>query len=1033
MKTMIKSIVMVFILLGNLCFAQLIQVTTPNMYSEVPIYKNGKGELYSTLITFQYSKILVDIPKGLTSFHEDIIIFPTFTKLLTELRAKYGSLSIIKAVPDAYWGDTLKINKRTKKLVKVPDFSQIYRIQFEKPIPIDSVTNLIKKMPNVLYAEGPKVAYTTLSPNDTWYLDSSYRWSFDVINSERAWNITTGSSNTRVGISDRFGTMGTVSLHQELTGKVAWDSVGGNYGDHGTQVAGVVGAITNNGQGIASLGWNTSVMLAPWVSAAAINSLVAHGADAINFSWVSSDYTDIRNAILSALRQGVVCVASAGNAETPVPGVRYPASYNFGNDGQVIAVSATILNSGTEQFLDSFNYSPGSDPINDPTNAFIDFTAPGSNYRALSDVNATDYVHIWAATSVSSPFVSALVALMYSVNNALTPNQVYDILKASADKVDQSRHPDNANGWNRWTGYGRINAFKALKYTLEHFGGTLTQSLTIPSGETWTFQPGVTVKFASGTSLTVNGTLNAIGTSSSRITFTRSGASGTWNGIRFNPGSSGSVKFCNINFVSNTAGIYCNNSSPTIEDNILNNMVDMGIYLYNASPSILRNTIQGSSSSYGYTGIRCEESSSPYIGRNTVRYFTTGVSAYRYGSPTFAENSSSGGYNKIVRTSTAIYGWYYSSPVVGSSSTGGNNYLDSASTLLVNAAWYTNIMAENNWWGSANPPANLFSAVSYSSIDYTPYLLSPPSLSIVGADPYAWIKTTKLMKTVGGTASAVSTDPSSNPIFDDEDLKAALQYEMKKEYQQASDIYEKVFKKELNTAKGRYALVKFGDCFFKLGRNGIDKYLSEISESYKSKKKDEISVIVLDLINRELHINKEYEKVADNLKMIKNDFSVNSEIEKSTLYGLVSFYVNCFNDTKTASSYYEELKQKYPKDKLITSCEILLGYKYDNTLNEKMVNGNEVNIKGEIDFTTGNYPNPFNPSTTISYTLPEAGKVLIKVFDVLGREVTTLVNESTTAGKHNVVWDGSNYASGIYFYSITFKGETLNKKMLLIK
>ncbi len=1030
MKT-IKSIIVIFILLSNFCFAQLTQITAPNMYSEVPIYKNEKGELYSTLITFEYNKKLVDVPKGLSSFSENKIHFPTFTNLLNELRVKFGSLSIIKAIPNACWGDTLMINKRTNKMVKVPELSQIYKIQFEKLVPIDSVINLIKKTPNIFFAEGPSVAYTTLSPNDTWYLDSNYRWSFNVLNAERAWDITTGSSNIRVGVIDFFG--GVSQLHQELTNKVVWNNLYGNYGGHGIETAGVIGAITNNGKRIASLGWNTSLMLADKMNYGGIKDMVDNGVDVISFSWVERDYSSyLERMVLYALQRGVVCVASAGNDETPIPGIRYPASHNFGTDGQVIAVSATKLNSGTEQFLDGFNYSPGTDPINDST-AFIDFTAPGSYYRALSGIDADSTVHISAGTSISTPFVSALVGLIFSINDTLKPNQVYDILKASTDKIDQSRHPDNAIGWNQWTGYGRINAFKALKYTLEHFGGTLKQSLTIPSGETWTFQSGVTVKFASGTSLTVNGTLNAQGTSSSRITFTRSGSSGTWGGIRFNSGSSGTIKFCNINYVSNTAGIFCNNSSPTIEDNILTNMVDMGIYLYNASPSILRNTIQGSSSSYGYTGIRCEESSSPYLGRNTVRYFDQGVSAYRYGSPTFAENSSSGGYNKIVQTRLGIYGWYYSSPVVGSSSVGGNNYVDSASTLLVNAAWYTNIMAENNWWGSANPPANLFSAVSYSSIDYTPYLSSPPSLSIVVTEPYAWIKTTKLMKTAGGNSSAVSTDPSSDSIFDDEDLKAALQYEMKKEYQQAFNFYEKVFKKELNTAKGRYALVKLGDCYYNLGGRGIDKYLSGISESYKSKKKDEITVIVLDLINRELLINKEYEKAADNLKMIKNEFSINSEIEKSTLFGLVSLYVNCLNDTKTASIYYEELKQKYPQDDLTTDSKILLGYQYDNSLKENMVGGNELTTEEKNGFTIGNYPNPFNPATTIFYTLPEDGKIQIKIFDVLGREVTTLLDKFTTAGRHNVVWDGSNYASGIYFYSIQFKGQILNKKMLLVK
>ncbi|MCK9426059.1 MAG: T9SS type A sorting domain-containing protein, partial [Ignavibacteriaceae bacterium] len=80
-----------------------------------------------------------------------------------------------------------------------------------------------------------------------------------------------------------------------------------------------------------------------------------------------------------------------------------------------------------------------------------------------------------------------------------------------------------------------------------------------------------------------------------------------------------------------------------------------------------------------------------------------------------------------------------------------------------------------------------------------------------------------------------------------------------------------------------------------------------------------------------------------------------------------------------------------------------------------------------------NYPNPFNPETTINYTLPESGIVQIKIFDVLGRELKTLVNEFSGSGLHSVKWDGSNYSSGIYFCSITFNGKTLNNKMLLMK
>ena len=112
----IKICQFLLILLSSSYFAQLVQITAPNMYSEVPIYKNEIGKQYSTLITFQYCKKLVNVPKGLTYFQEDSIFYPKFKNFLNELRIKYGALSIIKSIPNAVWGDTLKINKRTKKL-----------------------------------------------------------------------------------------------------------------------------------------------------------------------------------------------------------------------------------------------------------------------------------------------------------------------------------------------------------------------------------------------------------------------------------------------------------------------------------------------------------------------------------------------------------------------------------------------------------------------------------------------------------------------------------------------------------------------------------------------------------------------------------------------------------------------------------------------------------------------------------------------------------------------------------------------------
>ena len=80
-----------------------------------------------------------------------------------------------------------------------------------------------------------------------------------------------------------------------------------------------------------------------------------------------------------------------------------------------------------------------------------------------------------------------------------------------------------------------------------------------------------------------------------------------------------------------------------------------------------------------------------------------------------------------------------------------------------------------------------------------------------------------------------------------------------------------------------------------------------------------------------------------------------------------------------------------------------------------------------------NYPNPFNPSTIISFALPKAGQVSLKVYDVMGREVQTIVNKSLQAGKYETKFDGSQLTSGVYFYKLIANGYSDTKRMLLIK
>ncbi len=85
-----------------------------------------------------------------------------------------------------------------------------------------------------------------------------------------------------------------------------------------------------------------------------------------------------------------------------------------------------------------------------------------------------------------------------------------------------------------------------------------------------------------------------------------------------------------------------------------------------------------------------------------------------------------------------------------------------------------------------------------------------------------------------------------------------------------------------------------------------------------------------------------------------------------------------------------------------------------------------------------NVPNPFNPSTTIEYRLPEAGDVQLVIYNLLGQEVRTLIQETMDAGFHSVVWDGTDefgkqVASGIYIYRMSVADFTRVQRMMLLK
>jgi hypothetical protein len=91
-------------------------------------------------------------------------------------------------------------------------------------------------------------------------------------------------------------------------------------------------------------------------------------------------------------------------------------------------------------------------------------------------------------------------------------------------------------------------------------------------------------------------------------------------------------------------------------------------------------------------------------------------------------------------------------------------------------------------------------------------------------------------------------------------------------------------------------------------------------------------------------------------------------------------------------------------------------------------------INKPIEFSLNqNFPNPFNPATTIIYQLPYSSNITLKIFNTLGEEIETLVNEYKTAGRYQTEFNATNLPSGVYFYQLRAGSFVQTKKMLLLK
>lgn len=380
------------------------------------------------------------------------------------------------------------LSERTK--VTDSRIQHIYKFVLPSAMTEDEFRSSLSTLYPIEYLEAEHVYRVDAAPNDSLYTE---QWGLQKIDIESAWKVSQGADTVLIGVVDTGidythpdlknkiyfnpGEMGLDSLGRDkrfngvdddgdgfaddymgwdFVNRVgfAYDSTGGDYLDwdnnpmdedkqfsHGTSIAGVIGAETNNHIGIAGVGPKIKLLNCRAMDpdgngseedvASAILYATMMGAKVINMSFGDNSFSYVlRDVIRYAYEKNVVLVASSGNDGSNLP--HYPSGYS-----EVISVG----NSTPEDYV-AANSNYGSR---------LDLIAPGTSIVTTAKNNQ---YHTLDGTSLSAPFVSGTAGLILSVKS-FTNEEVKQILKSTADDIGTA-------GWDEHSGAGRLNAGRAL-------------------------------------------------------------------------------------------------------------------------------------------------------------------------------------------------------------------------------------------------------------------------------------------------------------------------------------------------------------------------------------------------------------------------------------------------------------------------------------------------------------------------------------------------------------------------------------------
>ena len=871
------------------------------------------------------------------------------------------------------------------KLKENSSLSGIIEIVYDSDVDPFYLSSKVSRSFEVEWAEPRYVYELDYVPNDPSY---ATQYALSKISAALAWDINKGDTSVVIGIVDtgvdwdhpdlaaniwlNRNEISNNGVDDDLNGYVddirGWD-FGGLSGtpdndpmedqpDHGTHVAGIASAVTDNGIGVASIGFNCKIMPVkttrndqrgpngPYIVYGYEGIVYAadNGAKVINCSWGGSGFSMFgQETINYALSKGSLVVAAAGNSNSS--GSHYPSSYKG-----VLSVASTT-STDTKSSFSNYGYS-------------VDVSAPGSS---IYNTWQNDTYATLSGTSMASPLTAGLAGLVFAQFPSYNAEQVGEQIRVNCDNID------NLNpSFQYLLGGGRINAFKSLNNT------------------------------------------NSVSVRAIDVSFSDEAPGGDGDGI-FEAGEVISVLINFKNYLNPTTNLSVQLESRNSYSSVINGNFNVG-----AVGTL--NEFDNSTSKFTFS---ISNSVAQNAKLNFLLRFSDGsYSDFQWietiGNPTYA--TQSGNDIALTITSKGNFGFNdYPNNLQGDGFKylGGSNQLFEGALILGTSSTKISDAARG---ANQNTQNNDFAVVQ-------PFLLNVPG-SIADAEGTLVFNdnnagTNKIGVTAKLKTYSFSNSPNNNFII--------LDYTLTNNTASAiTNLYTGLFFDwDMIDGSGAGDRTEWDNVL----NYGLVRNTTGGPTNYNG-------VALLSGNNFGFYAIKNDGgdggfQIYDGFDDAEKWQAISGGIAKATAGpGDVSnvtsagpFTINAGDSIKVAFAI------------LAADNKALL----DAAVNQSRIKYQEILVLDVKDNSTmptefslaQNYPNPFNPSTKISWQSPVSSWQTLKVYDVLGNEVATLVDEYREAGRYDVEFQSAvgngQLASGVYYYQLKIDHFIQTKKMVLIK